>query len=115
MPNNHKNRYQNYILRRLSSEDIALLEPKFEHVQLPLRMILEEAQLPIEFVYFIEAGIGSIVANTLNGRETEVGLIGFDGMTGSAVILGDDQSVHQCYVQMALGRNLHQAGVTSAR
>ena len=31
----------------------------------------------------------------------KMGFIGFEGMTGSAIVMGDDRNVHQCYVQLA--------------
>ncbi|RWC55136.1 Crp/Fnr family transcriptional regulator [Mesorhizobium sp.] len=92
--------YQNGLLRRLNPADLALLEPQLEHVQLPLRMMLESAKAPIEHVYFLETGIASIVAKLPKGRDTEVGLIGREGMTGALVVLGDSQALHDTYMQI---------------
>ena len=85
----------------MSVEDIALLEPHMQRCSLHLRMNLEHPRTPIDFVYFLEEGIGSVVATGRNGRDTEVGFIGFEGMTGSAIVMGDDRNLHQCYVQLA--------------
>lgn len=98
-PSNKK--YKNELLRRLNQEDLDLIEPYLVRSELPLRTMLENRNSPIEFVYFLEDGIGSIVAKMPMGRDTEVGLIGFEGMTGTALVLGDDQSTHECYVQLA--------------
>ncbi|MEI9430310.1 Crp/Fnr family transcriptional regulator, partial [Mesorhizobium sp. Cs1299R1N3] len=35
------------------------------------------------------------------GRQSEVGLIGHDGMTGIAVVLGQDRSPNETYIQVA--------------
>ncbi|WP_368389315.1 hypothetical protein [Mesorhizobium sp. LMG 17147] len=32
--------------------------------------------------------------------DAEVGVIGFEGMTGSALILGDDRSANDCFIQV---------------
>ncbi len=85
----------------MSAEDIALLEPHMQRCSLHLRMNLESARVPIDFVYFLEEGIGSVVATGRHGHETEVGFIGFEGMTGSSIVMGDVRNVHQCYVQLA--------------
>jgi CRP-like cAMP-binding protein len=85
----------------MSSDDIALLEPHMQRCSLTLRMNLEQSRTPIDFVYFLEEGIGSVVAKSRLGRDTEIGFIGFEGMTGSALVMGDDRNVHECYVQMA--------------
>ncbi|WP_394888780.1 Crp/Fnr family transcriptional regulator [Mesorhizobium sp. AaZ16] len=101
MHNARKPIYRNGLLRRLSPKDLALIEHELVFCDLPLRMVLEERKAPIEYVYFLEEGIGSVVAKTPKGRDTEVGLIGFEGMTGAGVVLGDDFPTHECYVQLA--------------
>jgi hypothetical protein len=76
----------NRILRALSPEDLGLLESDLEAVELPLRMTLENRGKPPEFVYFIDEGIASVVANGYRHRSIEVGLIGREGMTGLAIV-----------------------------
>ena len=88
---------QNLILRRLSRDDRALLEPKLESVDLPLRKVLEQANKPIKAIYFPESGFASVVVNT--GKPIEVGLIGYEGMTGLSVVLGHDRNANETYVQ----------------
>ena len=46
----------------------------------------------IETVYFMENGIASVVAVQPDETRIEVGLIGREGMSGIAVVLGGDQS-----------------------
>lgn len=92
--------YTNELLRRLTVSDCALLQPHLERVQLPSRTCLESAKSLIEFVYFFEAGVASVVVKIPKGRDAEVGLIGFEGMTGTAVVLGDDRATHDCIVQL---------------
>ncbi len=91
----------NRILSRLSAEDFALLEPHLTAIDLPLRKQLEVSRRPIEHVYFPDSGILSVVANGDNKRSIEVGLIGREGMTGLAVVMGTDRSPHQTFVQSA--------------
>jgi CRP-like cAMP-binding protein len=40
------------------------------------------------------------VAKKDRGADAEVGIIGFEGMTGSALVMGDDQATHDCFIQM---------------
>ncbi|MGX8009906.1 Crp/Fnr family transcriptional regulator [Mesorhizobium sp. ORM8.1] len=93
--------YKNELLRRLNADDLARLEPHFERCALDLRMPLETAGSRIEAVYFLEEGIGSVVAMTSDGKDAEVGLIGLEGMTGPALVMGADYAAHDCYVQLA--------------
>jgi CRP-like cAMP-binding protein len=96
-----QNHYNNKLLRRMSAGDLALLEPHIERCPLELRQSLETSGSPVEAIYFFEEGIGSVVAKMPDGSDAEVGLIGLEGMTGSALVMGDDRTVHDCYVQLA--------------
>src|SRR5690554_554047 len=91
---------RNRLLKSVSSEDFALLEPSLQHFELRVRETLEMAQAPIEHVYFPDHGIASVVATMSKGRQIEVGVIGRDGMTGIAVILGDEVSPNDTFIQV---------------
>jgi CRP-like cAMP-binding protein len=92
---------RNGLLSVLSDDDFALLQPHLQRVALPLLQDLERPNRRIERVYFMEAGIASIVAVQSDGTRVEVGLIGREGMRGVAVVLGGDQSPHSTYMQVA--------------
>jgi CRP-like cAMP-binding protein len=62
---------------------------------------MERPNRQIETVYFMEAGIASVVAVQSDETRVEVGLIGREGMSGIAVVLGGDQSPHSTYIQVA--------------
>ncbi len=94
-------RSANLILSRLANNDFALLEPHLEPVDLPLRKMLEKPRCKIGAVYFPESGFASVVANGSDKKPIEVGLIGREGMTGLAVVLGNDRPEHQAYMQAA--------------
>lgn len=89
----------NRLLAALSAEDLARLRPHLTAVNLKLLQKLERPDKPIEDVYFMHAGIASVVAVQPNGTSIEIGLIGREGMTGSSVMLGDDRSPHSTYIQ----------------
>jgi len=90
----------NHVLSILSKDDLALLQPHLEPVELAFRMNAEEPNLPIKFAYFPEDGIVSVVANGGRGRVVEVGLIGRDGVTAQPVIMGTDRSANATFVQV---------------
>ena len=93
--------YKNRLLRLLDPQDRSLLSPHLERVELGLRDRLEQRGMPIKFVYFIEEGIGSIVAKMTADRDAEVGIVGHEGMTGTVAVLGGDLAPHDCFVQLA--------------
>jgi len=90
--------HRNKLLSQLSSADIALLGPMTK-IDLRLRRSLEAADEPIEFIYFIEDGLASVVESVPDKGAVEVGVIGFEGMTGIALLFGDPQSPFDTYMQ----------------
>ena len=92
---------RNRLLSALSHADLALLQPHLQYLTLPLLQDLERPDRRIETVYFMEAGIASVVAVQPDETRVEVGLIGGEGMSGIAVVLGGDQSPHSTYLQVA--------------
>ena len=91
----------NQILAGLSATDFDLLKPHLKTVNLPVRLQLENQNKLIKYVYFVERGIVSVVANGSVKRSIEVGIIGFEGMTGFAVIMGADCAAYESFVQVA--------------
>ena len=73
----------NRLLSALSDDERVLLVPHLEAVPLPLHQTLEQAKKRVPYVYFMEQGFASVVANGRGSREVEVGIIGREGMTGA--------------------------------
>jgi CRP-like cAMP-binding protein len=90
----------NRLLALLAPRDYASLRPHFEPLPLEYRKILYAADKKIEFVYFIETGVGSLVNTMANGQAAEVGTIGNEGLVGVPLVLGDDRAPTSVYVQV---------------
>lgn len=105
---------KNSILLALPEADLALLTPFMDLVDLPVRTRLEARNARVSVVYFIEAGIASVVS--YGDRQVEVGMIGSEGMTGVPVVLGSELIVPtECYMQMAgEGRSISSEALRSA-
>jgi CRP-like cAMP-binding protein len=101
MPRSVPHPSANRILSRLPAKQFALLRPHLSAVDLPVRRQLERRNKRIEHIYFMEHGLASVVANGPGERAIEVGIIGREGMTGLAVLLGEERSPHETFVQMA--------------
>jgi CRP-like cAMP-binding protein len=69
-------------------------------VELPFRCVLYRANKPIEFVHFIEKGVGSLVSVMRNGDASEVGTMGNEGIVGLPVVFGDKQAPNSVYMQV---------------
>ena len=92
---------RNRLLAALSRDDRALLLPHLKPVALALLKDIERPNRRIDTVYFMESGIASVVALQADETRVEVGLIGREGMSGIAVVLGGNQSPHSTYIQVA--------------
>lgn len=92
---------RNQLLSRLSADDFGLLAAHLSRVPLALGETLEEPDQPIGSVVFMEHGVSSVVAITPGGERVEAGLLGWEGMTGLAVIHHADRSPNQTFVQAA--------------
>jgi CRP-like cAMP-binding protein len=92
---------RNRLLAMLPRSDFALLQPHLQLVMLDLKKDIERPNWRIESVCFMDSGIASVVAVQPDETRIEVGLIGCEGMSGTAIVLGGDQSPHSTYVQMA--------------
>lgn len=104
----------NLLLSTLSQADLLLLMPSLDRIALKHRHVLIDANVPIDFVYFLEDGIASIVNTFEDGSEAEVGICGREGMAGTAVALGADSSPYQTYMQLD-GTAAYRIGVKALR
>ncbi|MGE0238977.1 MAG: Crp/Fnr family transcriptional regulator [Parvibaculaceae bacterium] len=92
--------FRNHLLTTMAAEDYAVIAPHLEFVPLPVGHDVEIRGQRAEHMYFVESGIVSLVAANGSGKQIEIGLIGREGITGLAVILGDDVANHAAYMQV---------------
>jgi CRP-like cAMP-binding protein len=90
----------NRLLGLLPPRDYHRLRPHLQRIPLGYRQSLYRANKPIEFVYFIATGVGSLVNTMRNGAAAEVGTIGNEGVVGLPLVLGDDRAPTSVYVQV---------------
>src|SRR5216684_1954021 len=95
----------NRLLVHLPQDDQERLNRFLQPVVLEYKHELYNADERIEFVHFIESGVGSLVCTMANGQAAEVGTIGNEGLIGLPVLLGDNQAPSSMYVQVP-GRGL---------
>jgi CRP-like cAMP-binding protein len=90
----------NRLLSLLPKNDYVLLRPHLRTVDLDYKQSLYRAGRAIRQVYFIEAGVGSLVSVMANGDAAEVGTIGNEGLVGLPIVFGDDRGPTTVYVQV---------------
>ena len=73
---------------------------KLEPVPLTVRRVLLGAESLIEWVYFLLAGMISLVSILDDGMRAEVGIIGNEGMLGVSLLAGVDAMFGEANVQL---------------
>src|SRR3954452_4462376 len=93
--------FSNSLLAHLSPETIAGFSRHLEPVRFDLKLVLHEPEQRMQYAYFPEAGMVSVVSIMEDGRSIEVGTIGREGMTGACILLNTDRVPYQYYIQIA--------------
>jgi CRP-like cAMP-binding protein len=91
---------RNVLLLSLSVRDYASLYPHLEYVQLPNHLVLHEAGGKLEFAYFPNRGLVSLVVVMEDGKTAEAGVLGKEGFTGIAAAVGLGRTPHQAVMQI---------------
>lgn len=90
----------NWPLAAIPEADRARFFANLRAVPLAQRQVLYEAGAPIEDIYFIDDGVASILTTMADGASIEVGMIGPEGVVGTAALLGAETSAQQIIVQV---------------
>jgi CRP-like cAMP-binding protein len=90
---------ENYLLRALSEDDLALLKPNLESITLRAGNVITKPHQPDEYVFFALGGLVS-VTRPIDTDRLEVGMIGHEGLVGLNVILGAGSCPNHVSVQM---------------
>jgi CRP-like cAMP-binding protein len=90
----------NLILLSIPDSDFGLLRPHLEYVSLPNHLILHEGGGKLEFAYFPNRGLISLVVVMKNGETAEAGVVGNEGFTGTPAAVGLNRSPLQAVVQI---------------
>jgi CRP-like cAMP-binding protein len=89
----------NTILGFLPDAELEALRPHLEPVYLDWHQDLHEPGEIIEFGYFPDGGVVSLVVATADGRTAEVGVVGREGFVGLPLIGGFCKGPHRALVQ----------------
>jgi len=93
--------FRNHLLATMTLQDLAILAPCLEPVELTLRTELEIPNAPTKYIYFPETTVCSIIATMSDDKDIEVGVIGRDGIVGVGIVHWDDRSPYRAMIQAA--------------
>ena len=95
---------QNQLLRRLAKLDPAVFARLCDDLQpVPLERgtVLGGPHQPLDWVYFVDSGVVSLVAETGGGQSLEVAVVGKEGVAGFADTLGHLGLPYRLIVQLS--------------
>ena len=90
----------NKILLSISDSDYSSLRPHLEYLNLPNHLVLHEAGGKLEFAYFPNRGLISLVVVMNDGKTAEAGIVGYEGFTGTLAAVGLSRGSLQAVVQI---------------
>jgi CRP-like cAMP-binding protein len=90
----------NRLLLALVPEELRRLRPYLEPVPLVVHKVLFEANQSVTRVYFIEAGVISMVSMFEDGTTAEMATVGREGVIPVGALFGGKMAVGRCVVQM---------------
>ncbi len=90
----------NIILLSISDNDYNSLRPHLEYVNLPNHQVIHEAGGKLEFAYFPNGGLISLVVVMKDGRTAEAGVVGNEGFTGTPAAVGLSRGSLRAVVQI---------------
>ena len=91
---------KNQLLAALPSKEYSRLVAYMEVVPLEIKQHLYQRNQPIEYVYFLNYGVASMLTVLTNGSAIEVATVGNEGMVGLPVFLGADRIPGECFIQV---------------
>jgi CRP-like cAMP-binding protein len=91
------------ILLSLPPEEYDLLRTQLEPIDLPQHLILHEPGEKLDYTYFLNEGMTSLVALSGDGRSVEVGIVGREGMVGMSLTVGLRREMFRAIMQMSGG------------
>lgn len=95
------NASRNGLLASLAPADYDRLLPRLQPVALELKRILYRGRHRIDYVYFMEDGVASVMTVMEDGSAIEVATIGNEGMVGLPAVFGPAVSPNEVMVQVA--------------
>jgi CRP-like cAMP-binding protein len=93
-------RISNRILLSLPDSAFSQLQPNLEYLETANGKVLDHANAPVKFVYFVNRGIVSLVKTMRDGRTVEIGVIGIEGITDPHVLFGIDKAILETVIQI---------------
>jgi CRP-like cAMP-binding protein len=94
------NRPHNRLLLALPASNLKQLLPELEHIRCERGQVLMDADSPLDYVFFPDSGVVSVVAVYADGSVIEMATIGREGCTDVQAVFGAKSSSVRLLVQI---------------
>lgn len=91
----------NRLLTSLTAKDRKEILAHSKLVELEAKEVISEAGNRPQHAYFMLTALASEIVELADGEIVEIGLVGFEGVTGTYHLLGKSASLSQCLIQLA--------------
>lgn len=96
---------RNLLVQRLTDADRRRIGHHFVAERFEFRRILVEQDQPVRYVYFVEAGVMSMLTDLADGETIETGTVSHEGLVGVSAVLGVVRAPGRVFCQIP-GRGL---------
>lgn len=101
MPGNREDiRISNRMLLALPPTTLERLRPALEPLDLAKSQVIDHVDAPIDYMYFINRGLVSLVKTMQDGRVVEIEAVGIEGVTDPNALFGIDYAILESVVQI---------------
>ncbi len=105
---------RNQILLDIPDWEYRSIAPRLELVTWPRQRTLQEPQQKLEYIYFVNSGLVSLVVATRDGKSVQIGVVGREGLVGVSSAFGLAHSPIREVLQMpGSGFRVHSGSVPS--
>lgn len=91
----------NTILLSIPDFEFELIRPRLQFVVLRDHLGIQEPNRKLEYAYFLNTGMVSLVVTTRNGESVEAGVVGNEGFTPIPIAAGIRRTPHRAVMQVA--------------
>jgi CRP-like cAMP-binding protein len=95
------NPVENRILLAIPDHEFELVYRHLQFFEISLNKSMHEAEDGIEYGYFLNSGLSSLVIETEDGRSVEVGIVGKEGFVGAPLAAGLTRTPYRAIGQAA--------------
>lgn len=90
----------NTILLSIPDDEFAAIRPHLQYMELPHHLTLHLPKRKLEYAYFLNSGMVSLVVTTKKAESVEVGVVGNEGFTPLQIAAGLRRNPHLAVVQI---------------